>query len=770
MYVTVKPDGRIALTVNKAEIGQGVTTATPRSSPRSSTSDRAHRLRVRRLVPAAIARQLLHAPHRRVDEHERGLSAASPRRRRRARDAGQRRRGAVEGSRRRVHAPTRATSSTIATNRRQGYGELTLARRAAAHPEQAELKAAKPVQGRSASTNMRVDARAKVTGTAQFGIDVVVPNMVHALVIHGPVYGAEPKAIRADAAARKHARRRRRLRDPTRRRGGRREVLAGARRSTRRSRSTGRRATIAGLDTEKLRLADASLRRTEDESALTEGNVSKAMERRDQARGDLRRAVPRARPDGAAELRPCAVKRRQGRGVGADARRRPSCKSTSRMRSASRGTTCSSTRRSSAAASGAGLVGDWAEQAALIAKQVKRPVQLIWSRESDMTQAFYRPQGTRAHPRCGQRRWHKASAFARPPHVAVDRARRRARSSAARCRASRGRAGRAGEHVERASSDRTPSPICSSPKGLANTPYRSPTCDMTYTPVKSKLPIASWRSVGNSVTGFLVEGFIDELARAAKARSLHVPPEHAEARLAAAARARPRRDAREVGRDEAAGSAAASPATSASRPRSPRSLMSRSSTVASRCAACVRSSIAASRSIPTSCGRRSRARSSSVSRPRSIRRSRSWTASSSRRTSTRSPATHARVAGDHRGDPRHRRRAHRHRRARAAADRARRRECRLRSHRCPPAAPAAPARLRRGEEEVMKRSAMGSVCDRRDRRDLRGRARDRRGIRGHESWSLGSRSRKEGVRHDRAGAAVAALHELPSRRRCAAPR
>src|SRR5262249_31485984 len=44
--------------------------------------------------------------------------------------------------------------------------------------------------------------------------------------------------------------------------------------------------------------------------------------------------------------------------------------------------------------------GDCAAQAALIAKRIKRPVQLIWTRESDMTQAFYRPMMA-AHMRGG---------------------------------------------------------------------------------------------------------------------------------------------------------------------------------------------------------------------------------------------------------------------------------------------------------------------------------------------------------------------------------
>ena len=34
--------------------------------------------------------------------------------------------------------------------------------------------------------------RGKIDGTAMFGIDVSVPNMVNAYAIHGPTFGAKP--------------------------------------------------------------------------------------------------------------------------------------------------------------------------------------------------------------------------------------------------------------------------------------------------------------------------------------------------------------------------------------------------------------------------------------------------------------------------------------------------------------------------------------------------------------------------------------------------
>jgi isoquinoline 1-oxidoreductase/isoquinoline 1-oxidoreductase beta subunit len=51
--------------------------------------------------------------------------------------------------------------------------------------------------------------------------------------------------------------------------------------------------------------------------------------------------------------------------------------------------------------------------------------------------------------------------------------------------------------------------------GIDNTPYQFPNLRVATTPVRTGLPVTSWRSVGNSATGFAIESFIDELAHAA---------------------------------------------------------------------------------------------------------------------------------------------------------------------------------------------------------------------------------------------------------------
>jgi len=85
------------------------------------------------------------------------------------------------------------------SNRQLAYGELT--RKAAQLP----VPESPPLKPRAqwkhiGKRNQRVDGRDKVTGTTKFGMDVVIPGMVRALVIHGPVFGANAKALRAEAA------------------------------------------------------------------------------------------------------------------------------------------------------------------------------------------------------------------------------------------------------------------------------------------------------------------------------------------------------------------------------------------------------------------------------------------------------------------------------------------------------------------------------------------------------------------------------------------
>jgi isoquinoline 1-oxidoreductase beta subunit len=131
---------------------------------------------------------------------------------------------------------------------------------------------------------------------------------------------------------------------------------------------------------------------------------------------------------------------------------------------------------------------DFVMEAAQVAKTVGKPVMVVWTREDDMHHDFYRPAS-----------YHKCQG-------AVDAA-----GNAA-----------AWKHFQTSTS------IAAkwSPKGEedngkgefgtgATVPYSSPNIRIEYTLAHSSAPRAWWRSVEHSSSGFVVESFVDELAAAA---------------------------------------------------------------------------------------------------------------------------------------------------------------------------------------------------------------------------------------------------------------
>ncbi|MDB5215373.1 MAG: aldehyde oxidase and xanthine dehydrogenase molybdopterin binding protein, partial [Myxococcaceae bacterium] len=396
------------------------------------------------------------------------------------------------------------------SNRRAGYGDLTLKAARLSVPSKPALKPRSQFK-LIGKRNLRVDSRAKVEGTAKFGMDVVVPNMVRALVIHGPVYGAEAKAIRADAAKKMPG-------------------ILGVLAVTRGVAVVAEKywqalaaaplvevdwsaGDVAGLDTAKMRAA-AHAFKDKGEPFRSEGNVDKAIGRA-QIKIEAIYDVPYL-AHAPMEPQNCTVHVK-----GDQAEVWAPCQSPSILQayvSDALGISQNDVLvHTTFIGGGFGrrLVADWAVQAALISRAVGRPAQVIWSREDDMTQAFYRPQGT-AHIR-GAVSADRSTASAIAVHlisqsIALDTEEWVRGATAGVPRAvqsilSSTLTGMVGSNTV---------PDLFAGEGLANTPYTVENLDMTFTPIMSKLPITSWRSVGNSVTGFLMEGFVDELARAAK--------------------------------------------------------------------------------------------------------------------------------------------------------------------------------------------------------------------------------------------------------------
>jgi isoquinoline 1-oxidoreductase beta subunit len=134
-------------------------------------------------------------------------------------------------------------------------------------------------------------------------------------------------------------------------------------------------------------------------------------------------------------------------------------------------------------------MADYPAEAAQVAKVVGKPVQLVWSREDDMTHDFYRP---------------------------------------AACHRMRGAVDREGSPISWSHTIASTSigafwdppdkqaPEKSEIGGAEQMPYAIPHVRLEYNLAASSVPPLWWRSVEHSFNGFAVECFIDELAAAAK--------------------------------------------------------------------------------------------------------------------------------------------------------------------------------------------------------------------------------------------------------------
>lgn len=133
--------------------------------------------------------------------------------------------------------------------------------------------------------------------------------------------------------------------------------------------------------------------------------------------------------------------------------------------------------------------GDFGLEAAQVSKAVGAPVQVLWTREDDTQQCFYRPfsihhmsaaLGADGLPTAWQHKMASTaiSTFWDPPEKV--------------------------KHEE------------SEIGGAVNVPYAIPSVRMEYSHAPRGFPVMWWRSVEHSVNCFVVESFVDELAAAAK--------------------------------------------------------------------------------------------------------------------------------------------------------------------------------------------------------------------------------------------------------------
>jgi isoquinoline 1-oxidoreductase beta subunit len=138
-----------------------------------------------------------------------------------------------------------------------------------------------------------------------------------------------------------------------------------------------------------------------------------------------------------------------------------------------------------------GLAQDWARQAVLIAKAVGQPVKMIWTREEDLQQDFYRPMCVARH----------SAGFDRSGVLIGWKVRLCGSSVAAQLAPQWLRGGRDMMLME----------------GFheGDMPYAIPNFQASCVMHNTSIPVGFWRGVNLSQNGFFREAFVDEMAEAA---------------------------------------------------------------------------------------------------------------------------------------------------------------------------------------------------------------------------------------------------------------
>lgn len=355
------------------------------------------------------------------------------------------------------------------------------------------------------SSPARVDARAKVDGSIMYGMDVVVPGMVRALILHPPRLGAEVISVEATAA---------------RSMPGIVDVLsfhAGVAIVAEKYWQALRAKPFVEVEwSPGIALSTSSLR-----AQLAASEITRAKTPRDD--GDVEAALADAatRVDAIYEVPYLAHAPMEPQNCVADVQAdyveiwAPTQSATVIQEAAARLLGLERNDvivHSTFLGGGFGrrVVPDAALEAVELSRLVGRPVQVIWSRESDIRQGHYRPlshislsggldaQGELVafdfHSFCQPILADQAQSFAAVAPDWVPPGVRRWTAELA--------------------VDSTSNIDVFATEGARDLPYAITNVRAAYTTFHTPILVGFWRSVGHSINGFAIEGFFDELAHA----------------------------------------------------------------------------------------------------------------------------------------------------------------------------------------------------------------------------------------------------------------
>lgn len=372
---------------------------------------------------------------------------------------------------------------------RWSYGELAADAAKLTAPTEVALKDRKDFKLIGKSQH-RLDGRAKVTGQAGFGIDVRVPGMLYARVLHAPMFGATLKSFDGKRA--------------TAIKGVRHVVQIDSGVAVVADHWWAATKGVEAIDAEwelgdRAQFSSESQRKNLD--ALLEGDGASAK-----AVGDTAKAMAEAKDPIEVEfdfpylshapmepMNATADVREDGVTVWA-----PTQFQTFDQMAAAKvaGVTPDKVVLHTTLLGGgfgrrANPASDFVMEAVAIAKAVKAPVQLLWSREDDIKGGYYRPR-TRVSAKLA------LDADKRPAALRVKIANQSIMLGTPF----------AGELKE---GGVDPSQV----EGLDNWSYAVPNLAVSYHMAKAAVPVLWWRSVGHSFSGFVKETLIDEAAVAA---------------------------------------------------------------------------------------------------------------------------------------------------------------------------------------------------------------------------------------------------------------
>ncbi|MBI5633184.1 MAG: xanthine dehydrogenase family protein molybdopterin-binding subunit [Nitrospirae bacterium] len=374
----------------------------------------------------------------------------------------------------------------LPSNRTATYGELSLKAAAVDLPKEPKLK--KESQFRYIGTSLpRLDILEKTDGTAKFGIDTIVPDMLYATVSRPYNYGAKVVVVH-DAAAHK-LKGLQKIFQIDRGVAFCADTLEAAWQAKKSTHIVWGQGTEPAMTNESLEKAFETSLVKDGIIARKDGDAQKTFAKAPQ-KLDLKYSLPYLSHATMEPMNCTAHVQKERCDIWAPTQNQTGVLMTAQKITGLKPEQIHVHTTYLGGGFGRRFEQDFVEEAVQISKEVGRPVKVIWTREEDMQNDYFRP-GNLSHIQAALDEKGNVAAWS---HKIV------CPSIFARVFPGMMKNGIDNAAVE----------------GLSNMEYEIPNLSVEYVRIDTPVPVGFWRSVGSSHNAFTVESVIDELAHLAK--------------------------------------------------------------------------------------------------------------------------------------------------------------------------------------------------------------------------------------------------------------